>query len=225
MHVFIPVKNLVSPDPNFSAVPVPPPVRTPGQTVHLGQLNPLTEWIMIITDQNPDPVLWTRLMNYLYSPEGTILANWGVYGIHHEINPNDGLPQFTAFMYDNPDWNLHQVQRRYTRMPSGGWAYNHQREDRVPGDGPILINAAQVWSQNVDFAWQLPPITRTASEGSEYTRIMADANTFRDEMVARFITGAESLDNWDSFISTLRAMDIDRAIEIQQAALHRFNAR
>jgi len=226
MHVMIPVLGMISPDPDFRAVPVPPPVRTPGQAVHLGQLNPLTEWIMLITDQNPDPVLWTRLMNYLYSPEGTILANWGVYGVHHEINPDDGLPQFNAFMYDNPDgWTLHNVQRRYTRMPSGGWAYNHQREDRVPGDGPILIEAAAVWATNTDFAWQMPPVTLTAAEGAENSRIMTDVNTYRDEMVARFITGIEPMENWDNFINTLRGMDIERSIAIHQDALDRFNAR
>ena len=55
--------------------------------------------------------------------------------------------------------------------------------------------------------------------------IMSEVNTYRDEMVVRFITGQEPLSNFGDFQARLKQMGIERAIEIQQAALARYNAR
>jgi putative aldouronate transport system substrate-binding protein len=65
----------------------------------------------------------------------------------------------------------------------------------------------------------------TADEASEYATIMNDIETYRSEMVINFILGLEPLDNYDTFVDTIRSMNIDRAIEIYQAALNRYNAR
>ena len=46
-----------------------------------------------------------------------------------------------------------------------------------------------------------------------------------EEMMLKFIFGTESLDNWDSYIQTLEGMNLGRAIEIEKAALERYNAR
>ena len=224
MYVMIPVLNMVAGDPDYRAVAIPPPVRYVGQTVHLGQRAGHAGFIMLVTNNNHDPILWTRLMNYLYSPEGMLFANWGIEGEHFVFGP-DGFPQFTPFMYDNPDgWSLHNVQRRYTRGPIGGFGYDWRRE-LTPGIEPDVLAAPYIWATNVDYAFMLPPITLTPEEGVENARIMTDVDTHRDEMVARFITGAEPLENFDNFVQTLRNMGIERAIELQQNALDRFNAR
>ena len=99
------------------------------------------------------------------------------------------------------------------------------RRELTPGIEPDVLEAPDIWASNVDFAWLMPPITMNVEEGMENTRIMNDVNTHRDEMIARFISGTESFDNWDAFINTLHVMGIERAIEIQQAALDRFFAR
>jgi putative aldouronate transport system substrate-binding protein len=83
----------------------------------------------------------------------------------------------------------------------------------------------QIWQKNNDGAYILPPITMTADEGAEYSRIMSDIETYRKEMVLKFILGTEPLSNYDSFVNQIKSMNIDRAIELQQAALDRFNQR
>ena len=37
-------------------------------------------------------------------------------------------------------------------------------------------------------------------------------------MILKFITGAESFDNYDNYLNTLKSMEIERAIEIEQLA-------
>jgi putative aldouronate transport system substrate-binding protein len=163
-------------------------------------------------------------MNYIYSPEGTTLSNWGIEG-ETFVYGDDGFPQFLPLMYDNPDgFSLPDTLRRYARPPSGAFIYDWRRE-LTPGTDQDVINALDIWMTGVDYAWHLPPLTLSADEGVDFSRIMNDVNTHRDEMVARFITGAEPLTNFDNFVDTLISMGIHDAIAIQQGALDRFNAR
>ena len=45
------------------------------------------------------------------------------------------------------------------------------------------------------------------------------------EQTVAFITGERSLDEFDSYLDTLKQLNIDRMIEIYQIALDEFNAR
>jgi putative aldouronate transport system substrate-binding protein len=54
---------------------------------------------------------------------------------------------------------------------------------------------------------------------------MNEINTYQNEMELKFILGTESLSNWSTYVSTIKRMGIDRAVEIQNAALARYNAR
>ena len=53
----------------------------------------------------------------------------------------------------------------------------------------------------------MPPVTPTSEESKEYSIIMNEINTYRDEMVLKFIFGTESLDNFDTYVRILKAWD------------------
>ena len=54
---------------------------------------------------------------------------------------------------------------------------------------------------------------------------MTDINTYREEMTYKFITGQESLDNFDAFVEQIKSQGIEDAIQIKQDALDRYLAR
>jgi len=227
MFVTLPVRNTIGQEAggqaNMRSVGVPHPLRYEGQVARFGQAGLYVEWITLMTNANHNPQLFTRWVNYLFSPEGQLFANFGIEGDTFNFDAT-GTPRLTARMYDNPDWSLHETQRRYVMPPGFPFFYDWRRE-LTPGIEQDVYDAPFAWSQNTDFRGNLPPITLTAAEGTENARIMADVNTTRDEMVARFITGAEPMSNWDNFVQSLRNMGIERAMEIQQAAMDRFMAR
>ena len=68
-------------------------------------------------------------------------------------------------------------------------------------------------------------IAETAEETDELNRIMTDINTYREEMTYKFITGQESLDNFDAFVEQIKSQGIEDAIQIKQDALDRYLAR
>ena len=53
---------------------------------------------------------------------------------------------------------------------------------------------------------------------------MQDVTTLVDEMSLRIIIGIDPLDSFDDYVTQLKALNIDRAIAIQKAALDRYNA-
>ena len=44
-------------------------------------------------------------------------------------------------------------------------------------------------------------------------------------MYSKFIFGTESLDKYDAYVDTIYSMGLDAVLEIQEAALARYNAR
>ncbi len=73
--------------------------------------------------------------------------------------------------------------------------------------------------------WTMPTVSPTTEESAEYSAIMNDINTLISENVVKFITGDRPLAEFDAFIEQIKSMGIDRATEIQQAALDRYNGR
>ena len=53
---------------------------------------------------------------------------------------------------------------------------------------------------------------------------MTDIETYVDEMVMKFITGRESLDNWDTYVAKVESMGIGKVLDIYQNALDAWNA-
>ena len=227
IYILLPVNNMIAAsmgNMDFRSVAVPYPARERGGTVYLSRAEVRAEALWVITNNHPDPVTFTRLMNYKFSPEGALFSMYGIEG-ETFIFGEDGEPQFTARMYDNPNgWSLSEAMRYYTRWPAGGMLYDWRRE-LPPGTDQDVLDSMEIWTRNVDFSRAMPPITLTPEEGTEFARIMTDVETHVEELVARFILGHEPFANFDGFINTLRNMGIEQAIEIQQAALDRFFAR
>ena len=76
------------------------------------------------------------------------------------------------------------------------------------------------------FDLMLPScMTMTDAENSEYVTLYTDIQTLVQENTVKFITGEQSLDDYDAFREQLKTYNIDRCIELKQAALDRYNAR
>jgi putative aldouronate transport system substrate-binding protein len=51
---------------------------------------------------------------------------------------------------------------------------------------------------------------------------MGDIGTYVDEMTVKFIIGQEPLANYDAYVQQVKSMNVDRALELQQAAVERY---
>ena len=83
-------------------------------------------------------------------------------------------------------------------------------------------DALDVWGQNVSQDWKMPMVTLTSEEQAEYSRIITDFQTFQTENVTAFIMGSRPISEFESFVQECKDRDIERAIEIYQAAYDRY---
>lgn len=213
-------------DPSFKLIGAPHPVLNKGDVPMYGQKDlPFRGLSAIITDKCQDPEVAMIFMDYLYTEEGHMLVNFGIEGESYEWV--DDYPTYTDLIMEHPEgWPVNEAMGAYNRANSSGpfvqdvryFINNYVRSD-------YQLEAVDIWSKTDVDKHQLPPLSPTPEESEEYAAIMSDINTYRDEMLLKYIFGQESLDTFDDYVTNIKKMGLDRAIELRQAALDRFNAR
>lgn len=172
--------------------------------------------------ENPEEIV--KWLDFAYSEEGHMLFNFGIEGESYEMV--DGYPTYTKEMTDNSEGlPMTQALGKYIRASYGGPLIQDKRFLEQYYELPEQKESVDLWSESAENKINLPPTTLNAEESEEFNSIMGDLNTYYDETVIRFIMGEEALDNFDDFVAILEGMGIERATELQQAALDRYNDR
>lgn len=211
-------------DPEYELVGAPTPVLNEGDTPMIGFKNDYAAITgMAITTNCENIELALRFLDYGYSEEGNMLYNFGIEGVSYELV--DGEPVYTELITKNPDGlTMSQAMSYYIGAShmGGGFVQDLRYYNQYLAR-PQQREAVVTWAQTEAADYLLPPLTYTAEENSELGSLNTDINTLVDENVAAFITGTRSLDEFDDFVEEVKDMDLERAIEIEQAALERFN--
>lgn len=219
------VYEAASEDPNMNLAPVNPPVMNEGDEGHIRLRDSYTSGNTAISADSENWEAALRWLDYLYTEEGALLANYGVEGDTFEFDEN-GEPVFTDKILNNENgWTMTQTVASYL-CPSAGIA-NWSDWTRELAGVPEKDQACyDVWSEFSDD-WRLPSsVTLTQEESTERAALYADISTIVKEQTAQFISGALDIEsNWDAYISALEASGMERAIEITQAAYDRYLAR
>ncbi len=187
------------------------------------------EWDLngaVITKSAKNPEEIVKAFDYLYSPEGHMLKNFGIEGQTYTMK--DGQPVYTDLIMKNPDkLTVAQAMAKhfFANYPFVGVdddRYNDQYYEL-----PAQKEAVKLYAKYADNTLKvsIPPTSLTPEEAKEMSRINSDATTYRDEMFVKFVMGAEPLANFDAYVTQMKKFNIDRGIQIQQDALARYNAR
>ena len=207
-------------DPDYAIVAVPYPSLNPGETPRMREQGFYNQgYNTAVTTASRHPEEAVRWLDFGYSAEGYMIYNWGIEGVSYTMV--DGRPQFTELVANNPDGLPYSQAIWKYKMHVGSYLRDWRS---VPPWRDEVVHAMEVWSE-ADAELNLPMISFTPEESRELSRIMSDITTFVDERTVRLVVGADSFDDYDAFVSQLRRMNIDRAIEIQQGALDRYLAR
>lgn len=220
------VNAAVKTDPDFMLVAAPYPTLNKGDKPQMGQIDNRypNQASVAITTSCKNIEAAARLMDYAYSEEGHMLFNFGIEGESYEMI--DGYPAFTDKILNNPDgWSVAQSMSAYIRGNYNGPFVQDLRylEQYYTIDTQKESNL--IWGATEAAKYKVPPVTPTSEESKEFSTIMNEVNTYRDEMTLKFILGTESLDKFDEFVENMKGFGLDRALEIQNAALERYNAR
>ena len=213
-----------SEDADMNIVPVASPVKEEGDTVHIRMADIYIGGATAISASCKNPEIALKWLDYLYSEEGSMLANYGVEGDTYTLD-DAGNPVFTDKILNNADYSFSQAQASFLCPPSS--VPNYYDWTRETGSVPEKDLASyDVWG-SVEDDWVMPnTLTLTSEESVERAGIMTDIETYAKEQTTAMITGVQDVETyWDTYISTIEGMGLERAVEITQAAYDRYLER
>lgn len=209
-------------DPNYWLCGLSPLVQQEGDVSRSGIGDGLQKaGASVITSSCKHPEIAAALLNYGYSEEGSLFYNFGTEGETWNYN-DQGEPTFTDLIMNNPD-GLAYANATATLTHGNYYGPMIQKNRYYQQALTVDEHRVKAWERFAVTDWENHAISGGVAVPTdlldEYTRINAEVTTFIDEMIVAYITGAKSLDNYESeYLETLKAMKIDRMIEIYQIA-------
>lgn len=210
----------------FKLTALTPPTLNEGDirpfTINYATTSRLDGMISTVTTSCKDPETFARFMDYFYTEEGSLYVDYGIEGVSYEYV--NGKPTFTDLILSDTSGAPIQIWGKYVYNGVAGF-YDWERE-LFPTLGEEGIAALTTWDIDFVDTQSMPSVTPTADESREYSVLFNDIQTFIQENVSRFITGTKPISELDAFLDQIRnGMNLNRVLEIQQAALDRYYSR
>lgn len=174
-----------------------------------------------ITKDNEHPEATMRWIDHAYSEEGTILARLGIEDETFIWN-DEGQWELLA------DEGLSTTETNAKHAPGVGtnvpMVLTEEFFEKEGGNPTILEIYDWVSEELIPYAeLPYPLVYFTEEEQNRVSALKPDIDTYFEQMEAKFITGAESIDEaWDNFVKTLEDLGIGEVVEIHQAAYDRW---
>lgn len=169
----------------------------------------------------PDVELALRILDYFYSDDGILLANYGVEGVSFEFDEN-GEPVLTELVTNSPEgYDFPLALIKYTSSTPCSICIN---ERNFLGYTDAQIAAIDLWIRNTEST-QAPGAIWSVDAQSEYASIASDLGSYVSSMCLQFITGTKSMDEWDAFVEeATTSFDVERMTELYQEAVDAYLA-
>lgn len=205
-------------NPNWAIEAITDPVKEEGDIVHF---NTESSWVsgggVVLTTGCTNPELCVAWLDYWFSYDGQLAANYGIEGESYEFN-EDGEPRYTELALTG---NNRQVKYTNSNIPTVTY-----RDAVKYTYSEFRQNAPAIWGSNRDSAYSLPTnMSLTQEENEEYARIISDIHTYAEENIIKFVIGEIPLTQFEEFKDQIYSMNLDRCIEIYQTALDRYYGR
>jgi len=214
-------------DPNADYAVAPPPSGPYGYRGHQSRYG-VTEGMFSFSTTMEHPEIFMRWVDFMYaSPVGNMLATFGIEGQSYNIV--NGEPVFSDWVFNHPEGlGLGDALRSLGAKPTIPWIraatgpFSKQPRALIANNPELLAAVEQV---EPFLIHPMPRVLPTHEESEEMTRLLADIDTFRLETIAQFIVGDRDLEEeWDDYVAQMKALGIERVIEIRQQMYDRWLA-
>ena len=217
-----------SQDEDFFLVGATTPVLNEGDPQQIALASSeLTKETLCVTKNCKDLEFACRYLDYWYTKECMFLDSLGIEGESY-IDNGDGTYTMSEKLEEqvaNGEYpTMASALSVWTLMTADFGLYNWAMFDPMNA-GQKTLEAYDAWDQ-ASFDLMLPPcMTMTEDETIKYNNLYTSIKTLVQENTIKFITGTQSMDQYDTFVQNLRDYGIEECISYKQAALDRYNAR
>lgn len=190
--------------------------------------------LYFVTKDCANPELAVRVGDWFLSEENSLTVRYGEKGVQWSTDEADlanGTARFADLGYDctltlleddlwgsvhNQMWNA--AGPRYMNISC--------YRGRDVGGSEAAVTQAKLHAQCYENYTEahpklLPNLTYTIDESEQVSNIMTDVTDYVANQMAMFITGNNSLDNWDNYIAELDAMGLQTWLGVAQDAYNR----
>lgn len=216
--------NVDNPDAQLLALPTP--VQKDGDVNPFVNDSPLsnTSW-RVITTACEDVELAARYIDWWYTRDGYLTANYGTKGLSYELDEN-GDPYYADAVVNN-EFGIDAssaVEAYVTTNPVFGL---------VSMDRTVYLAGAQwvddmmtIWVEQTSNEKVLPTgVSLTSEETEDVTAALGDITTAASTYTLQFIMGEKDFSEWDSYCAEIEAMGLDNVVSVYQTAYDRYIAR
>lgn len=177
-----------------------------------------------ITNRVENMAVIGRWMDHFYSDAGCELFFMGIEGESFQ-RTSSGEVEYLPEIINNSE-GLGKALGSYVTYggsPYPGWVQESFFKGQEATDNSR--KAAELLEPDaIPMADRWPNFTYTVEEGTRLQGIVDDITKFCEESRAQFITGDRSFSEWDKYVDTLNSMGLEDFMEVQEAALGRFNS-
>lgn len=211
-------------DPNFSCVALPDALPSDGSLLTFYSNDPGSAGNVSVAAQSENWELALNWINFWSTEQGLMLARYGVEGVSYTME--NGEPVYTDVIYNNPDGFIFQLARIMycaASVPTFG-------DPRIVRDtiySPEVIGCTEVWESayGSSDSYISSSVTMTTAESDAFFSKYTDIGTYAQTELMRYVVGENSMDSWDTFVSTCIDMGIEDCTAIYQDAYDRYLAR
>ena len=205
-------------DPDYSLTAILNPKQNPEDEIHLclgvdPMVSTMGGWALSTNIPEEEIPMALQVLDYLYSEEGSLMANWGREG--DTFTFVDGVPRYTDVVLNNPDYATNMAIGIYCVFRGPLLSDLSRFNQNVVGQ---LKEYCDVWAGQ-DNAYEMPTVSMNAADSERYNALLADIDTMLDENLPKFIIGDRSLDEFDAFMADLEQIGLEEMIALEQAAL------
>ena len=204
--------------------PMDIPKGSNGQNIRLGDYAFGGAYSITKACKNPETAM--QYLDFFYSEEGQLIFEFGILGETYEIK--DGKPVYSdAFIEKGKQGGNFAFEKQRMGIHTNGsvWILTNQgrgqefKQQYVGNLSPLLDIASAFNAASVE---KFPVILPTTDEEAEFNKIKTDMDTYKNEMLAKFILGTEPISKWDDFLSGLKSLNSDKALQIKQQQYDRY---
>ncbi len=200
-------------DPTADMSPFAPPIGPDGKRHAYKDTSSLSDsYNVAISSQSKYAKELVQYFNYIFSEEGRTLLTYGIEGETYTVK--NGKPQYTEKFLSDPD-----AETKYAifgrRMPV--WPIDVS-EELIGGTKEL-----ESYKMNAQYLDAPPPVlTFLPDELDVLKKFETSINDKKDAYILKFITGVEPLSSWNKYVTEIKALNLDKCLDVYNAAYVRY---
>lgn len=177
-----------------------------------------------ITTACKEPEGAAKWMDYLYSEEGYMIANFGKLNDTYTLV--NGKPAYTDKIKKNPEGlDFNSAHNRLTFGNMASFPYLMAWEALSESMHKNGAQSAATWAKTADTSRVLPLISFTQAEQEKMADKLNDINTYITEQYDKLVFGQTPISDIPKIQKKLKDMGIDDVIAVYNTALSRYNSK